>query len=295
VPRRLGVIGAGVIGLELGSVWRRLGAEVTILEALPTFLGVTDVAVQKEAARQFARQGLKIHLGARIGEARVGKKDVKLAWTDEEGADQVLECDRLIVSVGRVPNTDGLGLDAIGLGVDARGFIAVDEHCQTAVPNVWAIGDVVRGPMLAHKAEDEGIMVAELIAGQKPHIDYNCIPFVIYTAPEVAWVGRNEQELKAEGRAYKTGQFPFSANGRAVGMGVPEGFVKIIADEQTDEILGVHIVAATASDLIAEAVAAMEFKASAEDIARICHAHPSMSEAVREAALAATDKRPIHI
>jgi dihydrolipoamide dehydrogenase len=295
VPKRLGVIGAGVIGLELGSVWRRLGAEVTILEAMPSFLAATDEAIQKEAARQFARQGLKIHLGVKIAGVTTTKKGVTIAYADDKGADQTLECDRLIVSVGRVPNTDGLGLDAIGLAVDERGFIPVDDHCRTQVPNIWAIGDVVRGPMLAHKAEDEGVMVAELIAGQKPHIDYNCVPWVIYTSPEIAWVGRNEQQLKAEGRAYKTGQFPFAANGRALGMGVPEGFVKVIADAATDEVLGVHIVSAAASELIAEAVMAMEFRASAEDIGRISHAHPSMSEVVREAALAATDKRALNM
>ncbi len=295
VPKRLGVIGAGVIGLELGSVWRRLGAEVTILEALPTLLGTADPSVQKEAARLFARQGLKIHLGAKIGEVDVGKKNVKLGWTDAKGAEQQLECDRLIVSVGRVPNTDGLNLDAIGLAVDERGFVPVDEQCRTSVPRVWAIGDVVRGPMLAHKAEEEGVMVAELIAGQKPHIDYNTVPWVIYTSPEIAWVGKNEQQLKEEGRAFKTGQFPFAANGRALGINAPDGFVKVIADEQTDEVLGVHIVSAAASDMIAEAVMAMEFKASAEDIGRICHPHPSMSEAMREAALAASDKRALNM
>ncbi|HRO60741.1 MAG TPA: dihydrolipoyl dehydrogenase [Burkholderiaceae bacterium] len=295
VPKRLGVIGAGVIGLELGSVWRRLGAEVTILEAMPTFLGTADPAVQKECARLFAKQGLKIHLGAKIGEVSVGKKNVKLDWTDDKGAEQVLECDRLIVSVGRVPNTDGLGLDAIGLAVDERGFVPVDEQCRTSVPRVWAIGDVVRGPMLAHKAEEEGVMVAELIAGQKPHIDYNTVPWVIYTSPEIAWVGKTEQQLKDEGRAFKTGQFPFAANGRALGMNAADGFVKVIADEKTDEVLGVHIVSATASDMIAEAVMAMEFKASAEDIGRICHPHPSMSEAMREAALAASDKRALNM
>ncbi|MGD9943895.1 MAG: dihydrolipoyl dehydrogenase [Burkholderiaceae bacterium] len=295
VPKRLGVIGAGVIGLELGSVWRRLGADVTILEALPAFLAATDEAVQKEARKQFTKQGLKIHLGAKIGAVKTDKKGVHIAWTDEHGAEQTLDCDRLIVSVGRVPNTDGLGLDAIGLAADERGFIPVDEHCRTQAANVWAIGDVVRGPMLAHKAEDEGVMVAELIAGQKPHIDYNCIPWVIYTAPEVAWVGKTEQQLKGEGREVKTGQFPFAANGRALGMGASDGFVKVIADAATDEVLGVHIVAANASDLIAEAVLAMEFKASAEDIGRICHPHPSMSEVMREAALAATDKRALNM
>jgi len=202
--------------------------------------------------------------------------------------------DRLIVSIGRVPNTDGLGLESIGLAPNERGFIDVDGQCRTKLPGVYAIGDVVRGPMLAHKGEDEGVMVAELIAGQQPHIDYDCIPWVVYTSPEIAWVGRTEQQLKAEGRAYKSGQFPFSINGRALGMGTPEGFVKVLADARTDEILGVHIVAASASDLIAEAVVAMEFKASAEDIGRICHPHPSMSEALREAALA-SDKRALNM
>ncbi|MFA7665795.1 MAG: dihydrolipoyl dehydrogenase [Burkholderiaceae bacterium] len=295
VPARLGVIGAGVIGLELGSVWRRLGAQVTILEAMPTFLAAADGAVQKEAARQFARQGLKIELGVKIGEVSAGKQGVKVSYEDAKGKAQALACDRLIVSVGRVPNTDGLGLDAIGLAVDERGFIPVDEQCRTALPNVWAIGDVVRGPMLAHKAGDEGVMVAELIAGQKPHIDYNCIPWVIYTAPEIAWVGKTEEQLKADGRAIKTGQFPFAANGRALGMEAAEGFVKVIADADTDEVLGVHVIAAAASDLISEAVMAMEFKASAEDIGRICHPHPSLSEAMREAALAATDKRALNM
>jgi len=295
VPKRLGVIGAGVIGLELGSVWRRLGAEVTILEALPTFLAATDVAVQKEAAKLFAKQGLKIELGVKIGEVATGKKGVKVAWTDAKGEAQALECDRLIVSVGRVPHTEGLGLETIGLATDERGFIPVDGHCRTALPNVYAIGDVVRGPMLAHKGEDEGVMVAELIAGQKPHIDYDKIPWVIYTSPEIAWVGKTEQQLKEEGRAIKTGQFPFAINGRALGIGSPEGFVKVIADAATDEVLGVHVVASSASDLIAEATMAMEFKASAEDIGRICHAHPSLAEVMREAALAASDKRALNM
>ncbi|MCZ7562012.1 MAG: dihydrolipoyl dehydrogenase [Burkholderiaceae bacterium] len=295
VPRRPGVIGAGVIGLELGSVWRRLGAEVTILEAMPTFLAAADAGVRKEAWKQFTRQGLKIHLGAQIASVQAGKRGVKVDWTDDRGAAQVLECDRLVVSVGRVPNTDGLGLESIGLSVDERGFIPVDEGCRTTVPNVWAVGDVVRGPMLAHKAEDEGVMVAELIAGQKPHIDYNCIPWVIYTSPEIARVGRTEEQLQAEGRAWKSGQFPFSINGRALGVAAPEGFVKVLADAATDEVLGVHVVSAAASDLIAEAVLAMEFKASAEDIGRVCHPHPSMSEVLREAALAATDKRSLNM
>jgi dihydrolipoamide dehydrogenase len=294
VPKRLAVIGAGVIGLELGSVWRRLGAEVTVLEAMPSFLAACDDAVAKEALKLFTKQGLGIHLGAKIGEVKGNKKGVSIAWTDSKGEAQTLDADRLIVSVGRIPNTDGLALEQVGLSPDERGFIPVDEHCRTALPRVYAVGDVVRGPMLAHKGEDEGVMVAELIAGQKAHIDYNAIPWVIYTAPEIAWVGRTEQQLKADGRAYKAGQFPFMANGRALGMMAADGFVKVLADAATDEILGVHIVAHNASDLIAEAVVAIEFKASSEDIARICHPHPSMSEVMREAALA-VDKRALNM
>ena len=294
-PKKLGVIGAGVIGLELGSVWRRLGAEVTILEAMPTFLGACDPGIAKEAQKLFAKQGLNIQTGVKIGEVKADKKGVSIQYTDNTGKTQKLDCDRLIVSVGRVPNTDKLGLDKIGLKVDERGFIPIDDHtCATAAPGVYAVGDVVRGPMLAHKAEDEGVLVAEIIAGQKPHIDYNCIPWVIYTDPEIAWVGKNEQQLKDEGRAYKAGQFPFAANGRALGMGRSDGFVKVLADAKTDEILGVHIIGPNASDLIAEAAVAMEFKAAAEDIARICHPHPSLSEVVREAALAA-DQRALNM
>ncbi|VWB23097.1 dihydrolipoamide dehydrogenase [Burkholderia lata] len=293
VPKKLAVIGAGVIGLELGSVWRRLGAEVTVLEALPAFLGAADEALAKEAAKLFKKQGLDIHLGVKIGEVKTTANGVSIAYTDKDGNAQTLDADRLIVSVGRVPNTDNLGLEAIGLKANERGFIDVDDHCRTAVPNVFAIGDVVRGPMLAHKAEDEGVLVAEVIDGQKPHIDYNCIPWVIYTYPEIAWVGKTEQQLKAEGREIKSGKFPFSINGRALGMNAPDGFVKMIADAKTDELLGVHVIAANASDLIAEAVVAMEFKAASEDIARICHPHPSMSEVMREAALA-VDKRSLN-
>ncbi|WP_186267573.1 dihydrolipoyl dehydrogenase [Burkholderia gladioli] len=293
VPKKLAVIGAGVIGLELGSVWRRLGAEVTVLEALPAFLAAADEAVAKEAAKLFKKQGLDINLGVKIGEVKTSDAGVSIAYTDKDGAAKTLEADRLIVSIGRVPNTDNLGLESIGLKANERGFIDVDDHCRTAVPNVYAIGDVVRGPMLAHKAEDEGVLVAEVIDGQKPHIDYNCIPWVIYTSPEIAWVGKTEQQLKAEGREIKAGKFPFSINGRALGMSAPEGFAKVIADAKTDEVLGVHIISANASDLIAEAVVAMEFKAASEDIARICHAHPSLSEVLREAALAA-DKRSLN-
>ncbi|WP_244850715.1 dihydrolipoyl dehydrogenase [Caballeronia sp. SL2Y3] len=293
-PKKLAVIGAGVIGLELGSVWRRLGAEVTILEALPEFLASTDTAIQKEAAKLFKKQGLTIHLGVKIENVKASDAGVSVSYTDKDGAAQTLDADRLIVSIGRVPNTDNLGLDSIGLATDQRGFIPVDGHCATTVPNVYAIGDVVRGPMLAHKAEDEGVLVAEIIDGQKPHIDYNCIPWVIYTHPEIAWVGQTEQALKAEGREYRTGQFPMMANGRALGIGETDGFIKMIADAKTDEILGVHIVSANASDLIAEAVVAMEFKAASEDIGIISHPHPSLSEVMREAALA-VNKRALNI
>ena len=294
VPERLGVIGAGVIGLELGSVWRRLGATVTILEALPTFLAAADESIAKEAWKLFTtEQGLDIRLGVKIGTVSRTKKAVSVRYEDQ-GVEHVLECDRLIVSVGRVPNTSNLGHDLVGLKLDPRGFIEVDDHCRTNLPNVFAIGDVVRGPMLAHKGEEEGVMVAELIAGQKGHVSYGTIPWVMYTSPEIAWVGKTEQALRAEGIPYKTGQFPFAANGRALGHGAPQGFVKMLAHAHTDEILGVHIFNAQASELIAEAVVAMEFRASAEDIARIVHAHPSLSEVMHEAALA-VDKRALNM
>jgi len=293
VPKTLGVIGSGVIGLELGSVWRRLGAEVTVLEAMPGFLGAVDEGVAKEALKAFTRQGLKFSFGVKITEVKAGKKGVSLAYTDAKGAEQTLLVDKLIVSIGRVPNTTGLNAEAVGLALDERGAIVVDADCKTNLPQVWAVGDVVRGPMLAHKAEEEGVAVAERIAGQHGHVNFNTIPWVIYTSPEIAWVGQTEQQLKAEGRAYKAGQFPFLANGRARALGDTTGFVKFLADAKTDEILGVHIVGPSASELIAEAVVAMEFKASAEDIARICHAHPSLSEATKEAALA-VDKRTLN-
>lgn len=293
VPKRLGVIGSGVIGLEMGSVWRRLGAQVTVLEALPTFLGAVDEQVAKEALKAFTKQGLKIELGVKISGVKSDKSGVTVDYTDAKGAAAKLEVDKLIVSIGRVPNTIGLNADGVGLKLDERGFIAVDDQCRTNLPGVWAIGDVVRGPMLAHKAEEEGVAVAERIAGQHGHVDFNTIPWVIYTSPEIAWVGKTEQQLKAEGRAYKAGSFPFMANGRARALGDTTGFVKFLADATTDEILGVHIVGPFASELIAEAVVAMEFKASAEDIARICHAHPSLSEATKEAALA-VDKRTLN-
>jgi dihydrolipoamide dehydrogenase len=293
VPKRLGVIGAGIIGLEMGSVWRRLGAEVTILEALPTFLGVADDAIAKEAAKIFAKQGLKIETGAKISSVDK-KKTVKVQYTVSDSSSKTLECDRLIISIGRVPNTEGLNAAGVGLKLDQRGFVEVDESCRTNLPNVWAIGDVVRGPMLAHKAEEEGVAVAERIVGQKPHVDFNTVPSVIYTTPEIAWVGQTEQQVKAAGVEYRTGSFPFVANARARALGDTSGLVKFIAHAKTDEILGVHIIGPFAGELIAEAVVAMEFRGSAEDIGMICHAHPSLSEAMKDAALA-VDKRALNI
>jgi dihydrolipoamide dehydrogenase len=290
----IGVVGAGVVGLEMGSVWRRLGSEVTILEALPAFLGAADEAVAKEAQKAFAKQRLAIELGVKIAAVRVGNDDVRVDYADASGAAQSSTFDRLIVSIGRAPCTDGLNADGVGLALDARGFVAVDGECRTNLANVWAIGDVVRGPMLAHKAEDEGVAVAERIAGQHAHVDFNTIPWVIYTSPEIAWVGRNEQQLKKDGVEYRAGSFPFSANGRARALGDTTGFVKILADATTDRILGMHVIGPQASELIAEGVVAMEFGASSEDIARICHAHPTLSEVTREAALA-VDKRTLNL
>jgi dihydrolipoamide dehydrogenase len=293
VPKKLAVIGSGVIGLEMGSVWRRLGADVTILEGLPTFLGAVDEQIAKEAKKAFDKQGLKIELGVKVGEIVNGKKGVTVNYTNAKGEAIKLDADKLIISIGRVPNTIGLNVEAIGLQLDERGAVVVDGDCRTNLPGVWALGDVVRGPMLAHKAEEEGVAVAERIAGQHGHVNFNTIPWVIYTSPEIAWVGRTEQQLKADGVAYKAGTFPFLANGRARALGDTTGMVKMLADAKTDEILGVHIVGPQASELIAEAVVAMEFKASSEDIARICHAHPSLSEATKEAALA-VDKRTLN-
>ena len=293
VPKKLGVVGAGVIGLEMGSVWRRLGAEVTVLEALPAFLGLADEAIAKEALKQFKKQGLDIRTGVTITRVAVNKDGVELDYNDASGAATTITVDRLIVSIGRVPHTAGLNAESVGLGLDARGFVVVDDECKTNLPNVWAIGDVVRGPMLAHKAEDEGVAVAERIAGQHGHVDFNTTPWVIYTWPEIAWVGQNEQQLKAAGVDYRSGTFPFSANGRARALGDTAGFVKMLADAKTDRILGMHVIGPFASELIAEGVVAMEFGASSEDIARICHAHPSLSEATREAALG-VDKRTLN-
>lgn len=293
VPKKLVLIGSGVIGLEMGSVWRRVGAEVTVLEALPTFLGAVDEQIAKEAKKAFDKQGLKIELGVKVGEVKTGGDGVSVAYTNAKGEALVLQADLLVVSIGRVANTIGLAPEAVGLKLDERGAIVVDDECRTNLPNVWAVGDVVRGPMLAHKAEEEGVAVAERIAGQHGHVNFNTIPWVIYTSPEIAWVGRTEQQLKADGVQYKAGTFPFMANGRARALGDTTGMVKFLADARTDEILGVHIVGPMASELISEAVVAMEFKASAEDIARICHAHPSLSEATKEAALA-VDKRTLN-
>jgi len=294
VPKRLGVVGAGVIGLEMGSVWRRLGSEVTILEALPAFLGGADEQIAKEAAKVFANQGLRIELGVSISKVSSTKKSVTVQYTASDKSSKTLEFDRLIVSIGRLPNTEGLNAAGVGLKLDEKGFVAVDEDCRTNLPNVWAIGDAVRGPMLAHKGEEEGAAVAERIAGQKPHVDFNTVPWVIYTAPEIAWVGKTEQQLKSEGVEYRAGTFPFMANARARALGDTSGLVKFLAEAKTDAILGVHIMGPFAGELIAEAVVAMEFRGSSQDIGMICHAHPSLGEAMKDAALA-VDKRALNI
>lgn len=292
VPQKLGIIGAGVIGLEIGSVWGRLGADVVLLEAQDSFLSILDSQLAQEALRQFTKQGLKIRLGARVTATHKADDHVVIEYQDREGPQQ-LQVDRLVVAVGRCPHTEGLFAPESGLLLDERGFILVDEQCRTNLPGVYAIGDVVGGPMLAHKGSEEGIMVAELIAGQRSTMDYDLVPCVIYTAPEIAWVGRTEQALKATGEHYRTGVFPFAASGRARAMDDPVGMAKILADAETDRILGVHILGHNASELIAEAVLAMSFGASSEDLARTIHAHPTLAEALHEAALA-VDKRAIH-
>ena len=292
VPKRLGVIGAGVIGLELGSVWRRLGSEVVMLEALETFLPMADQQIAKEALRHLKKQGLDIRLGAKVIGSAVEGAAVKVRY-ETAGAAQELVVDALVVAVGRRPVTAGLFAADVKVPLDKRGFIEVDAQCRTTVPNVWAVGDVVRGPMLAHKGMEEGVMVAELIGGHVAEMNYGTIPAVIYTAPEIAWVGKTEEEVKASGRPYKVGTFGFAANGRAKGMQQTAGLVKLIADQEHDDVLGVHIVGPVAGELIGEAVLAMEFSASAEDIQRTIHAHPTLSEALHEASLAA-DKRAIH-
>jgi dihydrolipoamide dehydrogenase len=291
VPPRLGVIGAGVIGLELGSVWRRLGSEVTVLEALEQFLPVVDAAIAKEAQRHFKKQGLDIKLGATVSSAAVAGNAVDVVYKDA-GGEHKLQVDKLIVAVGRRPFTEGLLGEGTGVQLDQRGFVQVDENCRTNVPNVWAIGDVVRGPMLAHKGKEEGVMVADLIAGHVAEMNYKVIPSVIYTAPEIAWVGQTEEQVKQSGRPYKVGTFPFSASGRARAMEAAQGFAKIVSAKDDDEVLGVHIIGPMAGELIAEAVLAMEYSASTEDIQLTIHAHPTLSEALHEAALAA-DKKAI--
>ncbi len=291
VPRRLGVIGAGVIGLELGSVWRRLGSEVTVLEALPDLLPIVDQAIAKEAQRHFKKQGLDIRLGAKVARAAVAGSAVDVTYTDAQG-EHTLQVDKLVVAVGRRPFTQELLGEGTGSALDARGFIQVDEHCRTGAAGVWAIGDVVRGPMLAHKGKEEGIMVADLIAGRYGEVNYQVIPSVIYTAPEIAWVGQTEEQVKASGRPYKVGVFPFAASGRARAMEAAQGMAKVVAAKDDDEVLGVHVIGPMAGELIAEAVLAMEYSASTEDIQRTIHAHPTLSEAIHEAALAA-DKRAI--
>jgi len=293
VPKRLCVIGAGVIGLELGSVWRRLGAETVVLEALPQFLPIADGQLAKEAARHFKKQGLDIRLGAKVSGAAIGQDGVRVSYTDGQGA-QTLVVDRLIVAIGRRPYTKDLLGEATGVVLDERGFIQVDEHCRTGAEAVWAVGDCVRGPMLAHKGKEEGVAVADRIAGLYGEVNYRTIPSVIYTAPEIAWVGQTEEQVKAAGRACKTGSFPFAASGRARAMEAGAGFCKIVADAGSDEILGIHIIGPMAGELIAEAVLAMEYSASSEDLQRTIHAHPTLSEAVHEAALA-VDKRAIDI
>ncbi|MDJ0652875.1 MAG: dihydrolipoyl dehydrogenase [Xanthomonadales bacterium] len=292
VPETLGVIGAGVIGLELGSVWRRLGSDVVLLEALPDFLALADADIARAAHREFKRQKLDIRLGTLVKSAEVKDGKVEVTY-EQDGEQSQLTFDRLLVAVGRCANTAGLLADDCGVSVNQRGQIEVDEHCQTSVAGVWGIGDAVRGPMLAHKGTEEGVAVAERIAGRPSHVNLELVPWVIYSEPEVAWVGKTEAEVKSEGVDYRTGSFPFAATGRALAMGEPAGMVKVIADAETDRLLGVHICGANASEMIAEAVVAMEFHGSAEDLATICHAHPTMSEAVHEAALS-VDKRAIH-
>jgi dihydrolipoamide dehydrogenase len=292
VPATLGVIGAGVIGLELGSVWARLGAKVTIIEAMEDFLFMADRDVAAVASKEFKKQRLDIKLGAKMTSATTTASGVKVDYEDGDGA-QSIDVDKLIVAVGRRPFTDGLLADDSGIQLDERGFIVVDEECRTAVKGVYAVGDCVRGPMLAHKGSEEGVMAADLIAGETAEVNYDVIPSVLYTAPEIAWVGKTEEEVKESGRAYKTGSFPFAANGRAKALEQTSGMVKVIAAEDDDEILGVHIVGPMAGELIAEAVLAMEFSASTEDLQRTIHAHPSLAEAMHEAALAA-DKRALN-
>ncbi|MCO5044584.1 MAG: dihydrolipoyl dehydrogenase [Kiritimatiellae bacterium] len=294
VPENLVVIGAGVIGLELGSVWKRLGSKVVLLEAMDTFLPAVDEQVAQAALKEFDRQGLDIRLGTRVLSGKLGKKKVSVQYQDANGGTHSFECDKVIVAVGRKPCSDHINAQGAGLLLDERGYVHVDDFCRTNLPNVYAIGDVVRGPMLAHKGQEEGVMVAERLAGEETKINYDAIPWVIYTSPEIAWVGKTERQLKQAAREYKTGVFPLSASGRAKAMEATVGLVKVIADAKTDRILGVHMFSPAASELIMEAVVSMEFAASAEDLQRVVHAHPSIAEALHEAALA-VDGRPLHI
>ncbi|MDH3342574.1 MAG: dihydrolipoyl dehydrogenase [Gammaproteobacteria bacterium] len=293
VPKRLGIIGAGAIGLELGSVWSRLGSEVVIIEAMDEFLSIVDQQISRTAFRSYKKQGLDIRINARLLSATVKNKEVHVVYEDNRGAQNVT-FDKLIVAVGRKPNSDTMFGDEMELAIDERAFIHVNKHCETSVPGIYAIGDLVRGPMLAHKGSEEGVMVAERIAGQSSSVNYDCIPSVIYTYPEIAWVGKTEQVCETEGIPVNIGVFPMSASGRARAVGATEGMVKIIADKETDRVLGVHIFSAQASELIAQAVIAMEMQASAEDIAMTVFAHPTLAESIHEAALA-VDKRAIHI
>ena len=295
VPQRLLIVGAGVIGLELGSVWRRLGAEVVVVEFLDRVLPGMDAEVCRQFQRLLEKQGIKFHLSSKV--TAVDGKGAKLKAQIEPaagGASQTIEADVVLVAIGRVPYTDGLGLETVGVQKDNRGRVIVDQHFATHAPGIYAIGDVIAGPMLAHKAEDEGVAVAEILAGQAGHVNYDVIPNVVYTAPEIASVGKTEEELNEAGVAYKSGKFPFTANGRAKVNRTTEGFVKILAEDATDRVLGVHIIGADAGTMIAEAAVPMEFGGSAEDLARICHAHPTLNEAIKEAALA-VDKRAIHM
>jgi dihydrolipoamide dehydrogenase len=293
VPKTFGVVGAGVIGLELGSIWNRLGSDVVILEAMDDFLFMADKELAKDARRHFKKQGLNIELGAKVTSAKASAKGVSVAYEDKDGS-QNIKVDKLVVAVGRRPFTDGLFADDAGVLTDERGFIEVDEQCRTSIKGVYAVGDCVRGPMLAHKGSEEGVMAADLIAGEIAEVNYNVIPFVIYTAPEIAWVGKTEEEVQASGRPYKTGSFPFAASGRAKAMEQTAGMVKIVAAKDDDEILGVHILGPMAGELISEAVLAMEFSASTEDLQRTIHAHPSLAEAVHEASLA-VDNRALNL
>lgn len=295
VPNHLVIIGGGVIGIELGQVYLRLGAEVSVVEFMDRIIPGMDAALSKELTKVLKKQGMKFYTSHKVQSVDRKGKTVSVKAENTKGEIISLEGDYALVSVGRRPYTDGLNADKAGVKVTDRGMIEVNDHLQTNIPNIYAIGDVVRGAMLAHKAEEEGTMVAEMIAGQKPHIDYNLIPGVVYTWPEVAAVGKTEEQLKEAGIAYKAGSFPFKALGRARAGGDLDGFVKILADAKTDEVLGVHMIGARCADLIAEAVTAMEFRASAEDISRMSHAHPTFAEAMKEAALAATDNRALHV